>query len=75
MVPAYEKSLGRYTNLGDRYQLRDGDRPRSYSDRINISLQRQLPQGIVLDVTYYLNFTNQLIGRVQRQPDRPARGV
>ena len=25
-------------------------------------MQRQLPQGIVLDVTYYLNFTNQLLG-------------
>src|SRR5207247_4213200 len=39
-----------------------GDRPRSYSDRINFSLQRQLPQGVVLDLTYFLNFANQLIG-------------
>ena len=62
VVPAYEKSLGRYTNLGDSINYVIGDRPRSYSDRFNLSLQRQLPQGIVLDLTYYFNMTSQLIG-------------
>ena len=62
LVPAYKKTLGRYTNLGDSINYVIGDRPRSHSDRINFSVQRQLPQGIVLDVTYYLNFTNQLLG-------------
>jgi hypothetical protein len=62
VVPAYKKSLGRYTNLGDSINYVALNRPRSYSDRINVSLQRQLPQGIVVDVTYYLNLTNQLIG-------------
>lgn len=62
VVPAYEKSLGRYTGLGDSLSYVAADRPRSYSDRINLSLQRQLPQYIVLDVTYYLNFTSQLVG-------------
>jgi hypothetical protein len=62
VVPAYKKTLGRYTNLGDTINYVKGDRPRSYSDRINISLQRQLPQGMVIDLTYYANFTSQLIG-------------
>jgi hypothetical protein len=62
VVPAYEKSLGRYTSLGDALSYVVGDRPRSYSDRINVSLQRQLPLGIVLDATYYLNLTDQLVG-------------
>lgn len=62
VVPAYKKSLGRYTNLGDSINYVTADRPRSYSDRINVSLQRQLPQGMVLDLTYYVNFTNQLVG-------------
>lgn len=62
VVPAYKKSLGRYTNLGDSINYVAANRRRSYSDRINVSLQRQLPQGMVVDVTYYLNFTNQLIG-------------
>ncbi|MFN0106734.1 MAG: carboxypeptidase regulatory-like domain-containing protein [Bryobacteraceae bacterium] len=62
VVPAYQKTLGRYTSLGDSINYVAGSRPRSYSDRINVSLQRQLPQGMVLDVTYYANFTNQLVG-------------
>lgn len=62
VVPAYEKSLGRYTSLGDSFSYVAQNRPRSYSDRINFSLQRQLPFATVLDVTYYLNFTSQLVG-------------
>jgi hypothetical protein len=62
VVPAYEKSLGRYTSLGDSLSYVAQNRPRSYSDRLNFSVQRQLPFNTVLDVTYYLNFTNQLIG-------------
>ncbi len=62
VVPAYEKSLGRYTSLGDSLSFVAQNRPRSYSDRINFSFQRQLPQNILLDVTYYLNFTGQLVG-------------
>ncbi len=62
IVPAYKKSLGRYTNLGNGFNYVAQDRPRSYSKRVNVSLQRQLPQGFVADVTYFLNFTSQLIG-------------
>ena len=62
MVPAYEKRLGRYTSLGDSLSYVAANRPRSYSDRINFSFQRQLLQNMVLDVTYYLNFSNQNIG-------------
>lgn len=62
VVPAYEKSLGRYTSLGDSLSYVAANRPRSYSDRINFSFQRQLAQSMVLDLTYYLNFSNQLIG-------------
>lgn len=62
VVPAYEKSLGRYTSLGDSLSYVNANRPRSYSDRINFSFQRQLPQNMLLDVTYYINFSSQLIG-------------
>ena len=62
VVPAYEKRLGRYTSLGDSLSYVEANRPRSYSDRINFSFQRELPFSAVLDVTYYLNFTDQLIG-------------
>lgn len=62
VVPAYEKSLGRNTSLGDSLSYVAANRPRSYSDRINFSFQRQLPQNMLLDLTYYLNFSNQLVG-------------
>jgi TonB-dependent receptor-like protein len=62
VVPAYEKSLGSNTGLGDSFSFVAADRPRSYSDRVNISLQRQLPQNMVVDVTFYMNFTSQLSG-------------
>jgi len=62
VVPAYEKSLGRYTSLGDSLSFVVADRPRSYTDRINFSLQRQVMRDMVLDVTYYLNFSSQLVG-------------
>jgi hypothetical protein len=53
--PAYQKSLGAYTQLGDSTTYYQEDRPRQKSDRFNFSVQRQLPTGMVLDVTYYLN--------------------
>ncbi|MCC6540272.1 MAG: carboxypeptidase regulatory-like domain-containing protein [Bryobacterales bacterium] len=62
VVPAYEKALGRYTSLGDSLSYVAANRPRSYSDRVNFSFQRQLPQNLLLDLTFYLNFSNQLIG-------------
>lgn len=57
VIPAYQKTLGRYTGLGDSLSYYQGDRPRQTSDRFNVSIQRQLPEGIVLDVTYYLNLS------------------
>jgi hypothetical protein len=42
-----------------------GDRPRQHSDRFNFSVQRQLPQDIVVDVTYYLNLSNFIFDTTQ----------
>jgi len=60
VVPAYEKTLGENTGLGDTFNYVIGNRPRSYSDRVNISFQRQLPQNMVVDVTFYMNNTSQV---------------
>ncbi len=62
IVPAYEKTLGRYTSLGDSLSYVVANRPRSYSDRINFSFQRQVLRDMVLDLTYYLNFSSQNVG-------------
>jgi hypothetical protein len=58
IVPAYERSLGDYTQLGDNVSYMIADRPRQHSDRLNVSLQRQLPGGMIVDATYFLNLSN-----------------
>jgi hypothetical protein len=60
VVPSYGKSYGAYTGLGDSLSYFKGDRPRAYSNRVNVSLQRQLPQNIILDVTYFLNLSSHI---------------
>jgi hypothetical protein len=57
--PITGKSFGRYTNLGtavatDQYLQRT-----PISDRINVSVQRQLPGNFVADVTYFINFVSR----------------
>lgn len=58
VIPTYQRSLGRYTSLGDSVTFMREDRQRQHSDRINISIQRQLPAGLVADVTYFINLSN-----------------
>jgi hypothetical protein len=60
ITPATRNSLGANTGLGDRVSFANLKRPYQHSDRYNFSVQRELPTEIVLDVTYFLNFTNQL---------------
>jgi len=51
-----EKSRGRYTNLGDAPFWYDQSMHTGVNDRWNFSLQRQLPQEIHLDLTFFMNF-------------------
>ena len=60
VVPSYGKSYGTYTGLGGGLSYFIPDRPRAYSNRVNVSFQRQLPQNIILDVTYFLNKSNHI---------------
>ncbi len=55
LIPPVGKSLGRYTNLGGDAVWFHQNLRMGVNDRINISLQRQLPARVVLDVTYFLN--------------------
>lgn len=57
--PITGKSFGTFTNLGtavstDQYQQRP-----PISDRINISIQRQLPGKFIVDATYFVNFVSR----------------
>ncbi len=60
LITPVGKSLGRYTNLGDSLTTVYANRPKYDSDRINVSVQRQLPNQMVLDLTYYMNWTHGL---------------
>jgi hypothetical protein len=46
--------------LGDSVSFVNPDRPLQHSDRINVGVQAELPGGIIADVTYFINFTNQM---------------
>jgi hypothetical protein len=60
VVPAYGKSYGAYTGLGDTITFFNPTRFHPASHRVNISLQRQLPDGIVLDVSYFQNWSTHV---------------
>jgi len=54
LVPAAGKSFGAYTNMGTSSALwYDPNFKPQTDDRINVSVQRQLPSHVLLDVTYY----------------------
>ncbi len=59
LTPAYGKSYGRFTQLGDAITIDQYEQRPPISDRINLSVQRELPSRIVLDVTYFLNFVSR----------------
>ena len=58
IVQSVGKSLGQYTGLGDNLTWFNPNRPKQYSHRFNMSLQRQLPMGIRAELVYYLNLSN-----------------
>jgi hypothetical protein len=49
-------SLGRYTQLGDSMSWYAPDTKTPINDRINFSVQRQMPLRIVTDATFFMNF-------------------
>jgi hypothetical protein len=54
------KQYGRYTNLGDSADWTNPRLRTGVNDRFNISLQRQLPNQVHLDVTWFMNFGHNL---------------
>jgi hypothetical protein len=60
VVPSYGKSYGAYTGIGDTLTFFNPNRYHPYSNRVNVSLQRELPDNIVLDVTYFLNRSSHI---------------
>lgn len=59
LTPATGNSLGANTALGDSVTFVNPNRPLQYSDRINAGVQRELPGGLVIDATFFINLTSQ----------------
>jgi hypothetical protein len=57
--PITGKTYGRYTNLGSAVSVDQYQQRTPISDRINVSVQRQLPGNFVLDGTYFVNFVTR----------------
>jgi len=60
IVPSSGTQYGGYTGIGGSLTYFAPNRPHSFSNRLNISIQRQLPQHIVADITYFFNHTSQV---------------
>ncbi|MBI4874221.1 MAG: TonB-dependent receptor [Acidobacteria bacterium] len=55
-----QKSLGRYTNLGDGVFFYEQEMHTGVNDRWNFSVQRQLPLQFHFDGTWFMNFGHNL---------------
>ncbi|MCC6536690.1 MAG: carboxypeptidase regulatory-like domain-containing protein [Bryobacterales bacterium] len=55
LVPVRGNAFGRYTNMGSAATWYQQDFSPGVNDRINISLQRQLPGKLLADVTFFMN--------------------
>jgi hypothetical protein len=61
LLPPKGKAFGRYLGVGGENLVwfhQNGTR--AINDRFNVSLQRQIPNQIVVDVTYFANFGHNL---------------
>lgn len=57
--PITGKSFGRYTNLGSSVSIDQYQQRPPISDRMNFSLQRELPGRFIADVTYFVNWVTR----------------
>ncbi|MFN3322977.1 MAG: carboxypeptidase regulatory-like domain-containing protein [Bryobacteraceae bacterium] len=60
LVPVTGKGLGRYTNVGAPNNWYRQDFVPGVNDRINVSVQRQLPGRVLADVTFFTNLGRDL---------------
>ncbi len=56
LTPAYGKRYGTYTGLGDNLRWDEYEQRPSISDRLSVSVQREVWARTILDVSYLLNY-------------------
>ncbi len=57
LIPSVGKGYGRYTNLGQAAGWFQQDMKVGVNERFNFTLQRELPEGIRIDATYFFAYT------------------
>jgi len=55
LIPVRGKEFGRYTALGDSATWHQQNFTPGVNDRLNVSVQRQLPGKILADITFFMN--------------------
>jgi hypothetical protein len=60
LIEPYGQSLGRYTNLGGPANLDQYEQKPQINDRINLSYQRQIRGGAIVEATYFFNYGHNL---------------
>lgn len=59
LTPAYGKRYGTYTGLGDNVRWDEYRQRPSISDRVSVSVQRELWARTILDVSYLMNYISR----------------
>jgi hypothetical protein len=60
LIQPVGRKFGRYTNLGDTATWLGPELRTGVNDRYNFSVQRQLPQQVVLDATFFMSYGRDL---------------
>jgi len=56
VIEPYGQTYGRYTNLGGAVSLDEYELRPQINDRFNLSYQRQILWGTILDLSYFINY-------------------
>jgi hypothetical protein len=60
VIEPYGQALGRYTNLGGPANLDQYEQKPQINDRFNLSFQKQILGGTIVDLNYFFNYGHNL---------------
>ncbi len=56
VIEPYGQSYGRYTNIGSAVSLDEYELRPQINDRFNLSFQKDIWRGVIVDMTYFFNY-------------------
>jgi hypothetical protein len=60
VIEPYGQALGRYTNLGGAANLDQYEQEPQINDRFNLSYQKEIWGGTIVDLAYFFNFAHRM---------------